>query len=206
MNLPYSIAVVLLFSIMLYAARKLTFASLERYSKIVVTMDSHSIGRISVDSNECYPLKDIKRVRIKRTTRNIIREITIIFASGRVLCVNGLDDFESFNDRLLRGAAPGTRITHYREHIDYDHPLFYKCLGVFAGCILTACMRLITLLPFESIMMIQYSILAFNLVAGLIMIAARPTSRRYGKTIKTDYLIGGGILLADVILFIGMIA
>lgn len=201
-NSFFAIIILFTFSMFLFVARILTIKSLNNYSQIKFFLNDYSIERKSIKTKESYFLKDITQLNIKRTTNNYIREIKIILNDRIVLFVNGLNNIEQFKQKLTNKCSSDIRIKEIKEPIDFDHPLFYLFFGLFISCFFTFFIRFIANINFSSLMIVYYLIIIFNLAVSLYLIIIKPVLKRYGKNIKTDYILGFSILFFDIILYL----
>lgn len=153
-------------------------------------------------SSDICELTDIRSIRIKRNIKGLIREIRIGIYGMKYLYINGLEDFERFKDDLLC-VTKGVDIKEFKESIDFDHPLFYLCLGTLFGIFITLFFRLIPHIAENNIKNVQFLIAVFIIfMAGLFLIN-KPVRGRYGsKNIIADYICGLLFLAIGVLIMI----
>ncbi|MDD5015487.1 MAG: hypothetical protein PHW73_10415 [Atribacterota bacterium] len=165
-------------------------------------MNDESIERKTKKSEEIYLLKDIVKLSIKRTSKGYIREVGVLLKDGNSIFINGLNDFESFKEKLINSCSKSIKIREINELIDFDHPLFYLFFGFIVSSISTMFIRLIARLNSSNLEIIYLTVLFYNLIVSLFIILAKPISRRFGQITKTaDYILGILIFLSDVILY-----
>lgn len=174
------------------------------------TQDSQKKMRIRISENELEWIfarfsdqrlfADIKGIRIKRTVKGLIREVRIAFNGIKYLYINGLEDFENFTDDLI-ASTKGVTIQKLQEPIDFDHPLFYLCLGTFLGISVASLFRLIALIGENQFGSIQIACACPVIFAGLwLLLINKPIRGRYGsRNVTADYL-GGTVFLAAGVL------
>jgi hypothetical protein len=175
--------------------------SLRGYAQIRLSMDESSIERTRGTSSEQYPLADVAGLRVVRTSRGSIREITARLGNGRRLSVNGVEAFERFEEELRRRVPAGIAIAEAREPIDYDHPLFYVIFGVLVGLAFTTAVRAMATLGEGGVRWTFLGIAGYSFVLGAYVLIARPIAQRYGPRSRLgDIFLGSLGLLAGVVL------
>jgi hypothetical protein len=125
------------------------------------------------------PLCEVGRIRIKRTRKGTIREI-MITANKRQTYINGLQDFEAFAEDLT-GHFPNIEVTHFKEPIDFDHPLFYVFLGITVGITATALVRTVLRLNGAGLAYFQLIVAAYLVLTGAFFLLKKPIGGRYGE-------------------------
>jgi hypothetical protein len=184
------------------ALSRLGFArSFKSYSLVELRLDDSCIERSRGTSSEKYALADIVGLRIVRTARQSIREITARLSDGRRLSMNGVEGFERLEQELRSRIPANAAITGAREPIDYDHPLFYVVLGALVGLTFTLAVRAMSTLGESGMRWTTLGIACYSIVMGACFLFARPISQRYGpKSRFSDFLIGSLALLAGIVL------
>lgn len=201
-NILQSAIFILAFSIFLYISRVLTVKSLNYFSQIRFLVNDESIKRKTKKSEEIYLFKDITKLSIKRTTKRYIREIKVLLKDGNSIFINGLNDFESFVEKLINNCCKSIKIKEINEPIDFDHPFFYLFFGFIASSISTIFIRLIAGLNSSNLEIIYLSVLFYNLIISVFIILTKPVSKRFGQITQTaDYILGILIFLVDVFLY-----
>jgi len=183
------------------ALSRLAFArSFRSYSRIEIRLTDSHIERTRGTSSEKYPLADITRFRVLRTSRKSIREITARFGNGR-LSMNGVEDFERLEQELRSRIPASATVTETKEPIDYDHPLFYVIFGGLMGAAFTLAVRGMVSLSEGGMKWTTFGIAGYATILGAYFLIARPIAQRYGpKSRFGDYLIGLLAVLAGIVL------
>ncbi len=201
-NILLSAIFILAFSIFIYISRMLTIKSLNYFSQIRFLVNDESIKRKTKKSEEIYLFKDITKLCIKRTTKGYIREIKVLLKDGNSIFINGLNDFESFKEKLINNCNKSIKIKKINELIDFDHPLFYLFFGFIASSLSTIFIRLIAGLNSSNLEIIYLSVLFYNLIISVFIILTKPVSKRFGQITQTaDYIFGILIFLVGVFLY-----
>jgi len=184
------------------ALSRLGFArSFQNYSLLQIRLSDSHIERTRGPTSEKYPLADIMGLRVLRTTRKSIREITARLSNGRRFSMNGVEDFERLEQELRRSIPAGATVTETREPIDYDHPLFYVFFGGLMGAAFTLAVRGMASLSEGGLKWTTLGIAGYSFVLGAYVLIARPISQRYGpKSRFGDLLLGLFALLAGILL------
>jgi hypothetical protein len=188
-------------AVCLWLTRLALVRSLRGYAMLELRLDDTHIMRARGETVEKFALADITRVRIVRTSRKALREITAQMKNGGRLSMNGVEDFERL-EQELRGRIPASApITETREPIDYDHPLFYVVFGFLVGAAFTLAIRAMLALSEGSLKWATLAIASYSALLGSYVLLARPLSQRYGPKSRTgDLILGLFALLAGVVL------
>jgi hypothetical protein len=181
---------------------RLAFArSFRSYSRIELRVNDSYVERTRGTSSEKYPLADITGLRVLRTSRKSIREITARFSNGRRFSMNGVEDFERLEQELRSRIPASATATETREPIDYDHPLFYVVFGGLVGLAFTMAIRAMSSLSQGSLKWTTLGIAGYATILGAYFLLARPIAQRYGpKSRSGDFLIGLLAILAGIML------
>lgn len=184
------------------ALSRLAFVrSFKNYSLLKLHLSDSYIERTRGTSSEKYPLADITGLRILRTTRKSIREITARFSNGRRVSVNGVAGFERLEQELRSRIPANATFTETKEPIDYDHPLFYVFFGGLVGLTFTLAVRAMASLNENGLRWTTLGIACYSFILGAFLLLARPIAQRYGpKSRSGDYLFGLLTVLAGIVL------
>ena len=174
-----------------------TFRLLNRYVNVKMCLMDAYLERVGQKSRDRVFYDRIEKIVVKRTTINTIREIRIVIKNQRNFLINAVENFEEFRNQLIakcHSSKKQIKIIDYREPLDYDHPLFYAIFGLSIGFL--APMMFIWLNPFEpqNVYHFERAVVIISLVVGVVFMAVRPISTRYGKSLVRADLIGGAMI------------
>ena len=174
--------------------------SFRSYSQLVIRLvDSHT-ERKRASTTETYSLADVVGLRVVRTSRKGIREVTARFADGRRLSMNGVEEFERLEQELRSRLPANVTSTEVREPIDYDHPLFYVVFGLITGVAFTLAVRAMATLSQSGMKWATLAIACYSAILGAGVLLTRPLSQRYGaKSRFGDLALGLFALLAGIL-------
>ena len=202
-HFPTSVIFSIGVGIVLYSTRLMTFKFLKSFARIKVVLTATSLIREFEEHVISCDFKDIKLIKIKRTSRGFIREIKIIADASTDVHINGLYEFDRFEQQLLSKLDQSTTIRRITEAVDYDHPLFYPVFGMLVSIASVYSIRIVSGLDTQNVIVFLYSILLVNLIASIFIFVYKPFTKTFGnKRIHLDYLIGTIIILADVLLYL----
>ena len=126
-----------------------------------------------------YLIKNIIKIKIKRTTQNTIREIYLYFNDGNKLFINGLDNFEKFGNKLLKKISKNATIINTREPMDFDNIFFYPILGLILSFSTIYFLKSITEFNYQTTQIILYISVIYIVLISLYFIISKPISKRY---------------------------
>ncbi len=174
---------------------------LNKQSNYRVYLSEKEIERKFGNASKKYLIKDIKSIRIKRTTKGLIREIRFRMSGTEMFHINGLDEFEKFNEEIFQVIKEDTQVDYFKEPpIDFDHPMYYVFFGPVLGVISTLFFRLLLAVGENNIGYIQLIIACYIIFVGMFYIIGKPTRSRYGdKNKKTDYIFGAVFLVLGIL-------
>jgi hypothetical protein len=188
-------------ALLLVLARVALTHSVRSYAALGLRLDDTHIMRARGETVEKFALADITRVRIVRTSRKALREITAQMKNGGRLSMNGVEDFERLEQDLRSRIPASVPVTETREPIDYDHPLFYVVFGLIVGAAFTLAIRAMLNLSEGGLKWATLAIASYSALLGIYVLVARPLSQRYGpKSRFGDFLLGLSAVLAGVVL------
>lgn len=189
------------FAFLLVLSRVALRQSLRSYALLELRLDEAQIERVRGDTVEKYPLAEIVGLRVVRTSRKSLREITAMTGNGQRLRMNAVEEFEGLLTHL-RSRLPGrVSVIEAREPIDYDHPLFYVVFGLVTGAAFTLAIRAMATLSQSGMKWATLAIACYSAILGAYVLLARPLSQRYGpKSRFGDLLLGLFALLAGILL------
>lgn len=188
-------------ALLLVLSRLALVRSLRGYAMLELRLDDTRIERVRGDAVEKYPLADVVGLKVTRTSRKSLREITARMRNGQRLSMNAVADFERFEQDLRSRLREDVTITEAREPIDYDHPLFYVVFGLVTGVAFTLAVRAMATLSQGGMKWATLAIACYSAILGAYVLLARPLSQRYGpKSRFGDLLLGLFALLAGILL------
>jgi hypothetical protein len=172
-----------------------------RYLELELRLDDTHVTRVRGGTSETFALADMVGLRVLRTSRGSLREITVKLTGGRRLSVNGVEDFERFEQDLHSRLPANVAVTEAREPIDYDHPFFYVVFGLITGVAFTLAVRALATLSESGMKWATLAIACYSAILGVYVLLARPLSQRYGPRSRLgDFLLGLAALGAGVLL------
>jgi hypothetical protein len=198
-----SCILVLVIAGLLFGATVLNIRWQNNFARKRMLVGDQGISRISGESMETWLFRDIRKINIKRTAKNNIRQIKISLASGRSSVFNGLasDDFEQFKTSLAEHCL-SAEIIEIREPVDFDHPLFYPALGLVLSSLFTVFIRLIVGLNDASLKIVYICIVAYVVLVGLAIFLMRPYYNLNGPRGRTnDISLGIAFLILALLLY-----
>lgn len=201
-NFPIPIGVYLCFVIVLFVSNILLRKSFKSILRNTITLSNKELERTSKNVHEVYLLSNINKVKIKTTTKGTIREIYVWFRNGESMFINGLENFEEFQNNLLIKIDNKVTVNKTTEPIDFDHPLFYLTLGPLISFVCVFFIKTVVNLDVLNIKLMSYAFLIYVLMVGIYFIYSKPIATRYGKEKKTADYIFGLIMICTVICFL----
>ncbi len=176
--------------------------TLDNQACLQICLSDNELEWRFISSSDNCKLTDIRSIRIKRNIKGFIREIRIGTYGMKYLYINGLEDFEKFLDDLI-SSTKNVKLKEFKELINFDHPLFYLCLGTIFGILITSFFRLIQYIGENNIKYIQFSIACFLILTGMFFVLNKPVRGRYGnKNIIADFICGFLFLAIGVLIII----
>lgn len=151
------------------------------FLKVKVYLTKTGLRRVNKHTTEEIIFKNIKYIAIKRTTNNIIREIKIVSSTNPIFFINGLDNSEQIKQRIVENLTKGTTVKEYREHINFDHPLFYVFFGIISGAVAVYVTRYLLTLDANVINAVSVFLILYILAVVIYLFINKPISSRYGS-------------------------
>jgi len=188
-------------ALLLLLSRVALKRSQRSYAMLELRLGDAHIERVRGNAVEEYQLADVVGLKITRTSRKCLREITARMKNGRRLSMNGVEDFERLEQELRRGIPASATVTEAGEPIDYDHPLFYVVFGLITGVAFILAVRAMATLSQSGMKWATLAIACYSALLGVFVLLARPLSQRYGPRSRTgDFVLGLFALLAGILL------
>jgi hypothetical protein len=172
-----------------------------KYAHLELRLDDTHVARARGGTSETFAYADVVGLRVLRTSRGSLREITVRLTGGRRLSMNGVEDFERLEQDLRSRLPANVVVTQAREPIDYDHPLFYVVFGLITGVAFTLAVRAMATLSESGMKWATLAIACYSAILGIYVLLSRPLSQRYGPRSRLgDFLLGFAALGAAILL------
>jgi hypothetical protein len=197
-----AIIVISLVTLLLALSSILLFKFLNSVSKTKIYVHNEYLQRDDGNKLEEFLLNDIKKILIKRTSRNTLRRITLVFTNQPPIVLNGLEHFEQFQETLMSKIGKNVILTESYEPLDFDHPLFYVFLGLLLSYTSVTFLKLvIAYRVLEN--PIAFALLSwFSVAVGIWFILQKPLAKEYGSQRQTtDYIWGLSLICAGIALY-----
>ncbi len=192
---------VLVLGVILVGLRRLMNRFFDFYSKATISITSGEFERKGRKARHRFSCSEIVNVHTKRTTSKSIREISITLKSEQRIHVDGLKEFEAFEDHLLSCCGEDVVIREHQEKIDYDHPAFYAILGIILGGVTSFSIRFLAGLQDSALLWMSLLFAVYVLGVGIYWLVTGPLTRQYGdKYRRNDLVCGIGIIAAGILI------
>ncbi len=196
--IPYLIGFAIFFTFLIL----LTNRTLTKQSKWKIHLSDTQIDRQLGTVHDTYSIKSIKSIRIKRTAKNLIRNISCTLSSGKHIDFSALNHFDDFNTRIQH-LGQTAKISDFKEsHIDFDNPWWYVFFGSFLGIIFGIIIRLYLSSNTNSLRIAGFATSSFITVVGVLLIWKRPSQREYGRKNHFDLILGPILIISSITTFI----
>lgn len=126
-----------------------------------------------------FLIKNINKIKIKRTTNNTIREVEIFINDGKSLFINGLSNFEKFCINLLKNVDKNVVIINSQEPLDFDSIIFYPILGLILSLGTISLFKLMINFSYQTMKIILYISIIYIFLIAIYFIISKPISKRY---------------------------
>ena len=180
LHFPITIINYFYFIIAFFLLGVLSFRLLNFLLHIKIVLSTQMLERINNKTSESFLIKNIIKVKIKRTTKNTIREIYIWLQDGKSVFISAIENFEQFRNDLISKLDKNVAVREMHEPIDFDHPLFYSVLGLPISFIGVYLIKLITNFNYARIGIALLVFSVYLLAIGIYFIYAKPISKEYG--------------------------
>jgi hypothetical protein len=189
-NLWIYIGCLIVLSSILFLLRWMLFKFFHSYLQVKISWSGQYLLRKG-KKLETYLLTDLKGVQIKQTVRGTIREIKICLIDGNSLYVNALQNIGQFKEELLSKIGGKIVVKELKEHIDYDHPIFYLFFGLLVGFLAISLIKLLEIFNYKNINIFYFAVFSYAVLLGIYFLLKKPVSKRHGiKTQSIDYVFG----------------
>jgi sulfite exporter TauE/SafE len=149
-----------------------------------------AIVRKTHSFSKWYPVKDIERIKIIRTTAGMIRTMSIYLSDKRILSINSIEDtsFELFREELLSyDNTLSVQVIH--ERINYDHPLLIPIMGIVIGIINAVFIRWLIMIDNNTYQLVGYIVASLTILVGIIWFIL------LGRRFKLENIIAGVLII-----------
>ncbi|UMX48158.1 MAG: hypothetical protein L7H18_01275 [Candidatus Nealsonbacteria bacterium DGGOD1a] len=199
LDFPITIVNYFYFIIAFFLLGVLSFRSLNFLLHAKIVLSTQLLERINNKTIERFIIANIVRVKIKRTTKNTIREIYIWLRDGKSVFISAIENFEQFKDDLISKLDKNVAVKEIHEPIYFDHPLFYSILGLPISFIGIYLIKLITNFDYAKIGIVLLTFLVYLFAVGIYFIYAKPISKRYGEQTRIiDFLLGAFMVCSGI--------
>lgn len=189
---------VFLIALLLWS-RAYVIGALARYAGTVWSLSDSHLLRTDDASREEHAIADIVRIRVTRMVGGGIRGVAIAAPARRTMYVNALAEPQRFLDELLSRAVQAPAVAETREPIDYDHPWFYRLLGLVIGVALTSALRAVLRASASDATWVYLAVAAYMIVFGAYWLYGMPVSQSYGERRRVvDVTVGLTALVAGI--------
>lgn len=146
-----------------------------------IYLSKEVLERKKNNMSEKYLIKDIEKIKIKRTIKGNVREIYIYLRNGKSIFINGLDKFEDFVNVLLNGINKNITIKKFSEPIDFDSVFFYPVLGLILSLLTGYLFKLLYSLSLEAMKIVYVVSIIYVFLMVVFFIFSKPIKKRYGR-------------------------
>lgn len=196
LNYQISFVVVCLFLVALLLIGVLTFIYLSAFAKNILYIDHNKIEFVNLKNSSAMSLNEIYKIKIKRRTNGIIREMYIWSKNGKSIFISAFEnDFERIEKIIRDSVGKDLSITEVVEPIDFDHFLFYPIFGLCAGVLSILYFDILINLNTQLIDIVFYLISIYVFILGVFFILKKPIFSRSAKKNATADFITGMILI-----------
>ena len=200
LNLLYSI---IISALIIFLLRISFVKSCDSFSQIKILLTRQYLIRNTRKSSEKYLFQDINKINVKRTIKGNIRAIKIGFTNNSSIYINALTNFDQLKNNLINKCSTEIKPKEFKEHINYDHPIFYIILGLLIGLSSNIIFIFFTNLNINNLKIVYYFFIVFNFLGGLFFVLYKPISKSYGNKAKIqDFVFGLLAIVSSIFIYI----
>ncbi len=170
----------------------ITFIYFASVVKNKLIIDDKQILLINKKNSSAINFNEVVKIKIKRRTNGIIREIYLWTQNGKPLFINAFENkFEKIERMINNSLNKEVKREDFKELIDLDHILFYPILGSVIG--FSSILFIITILKADEklIDIFFYIVSLYSFALGLFFFFKRPISiRSAGRRSSVDLFFG----------------
>jgi len=152
---------------------------LKKFFNKFLKMKIYLSEKFLIRGKEKFLIKKIIKLTIKKTTNDTVREIGISFVDGKSLFINGLGNFEKFEDNLIKNVGKNVVIKNIREPMDFDSIFFYPILGLILSFGTVYLLKFITTCSYQIMKVTLYASIIYVFSMVMYFIISKPISKRY---------------------------
>lgn len=151
----------------------------KKFLEMKICLSKDLLERKTNKKSEKFHLVEIKEIKIKKTSKNTIREIYIYLANGKNIFINGLDNFEKFANDLIKFSKDKVTVKYLHEFLDFDSLFFYPILGLILSITTTYFLKIMMNLSYHVARVVIICLLVYIVLVGAYFIFSKPISKRY---------------------------
>jgi hypothetical protein len=181
----------------------LTFVFFFSISQNHLLIDDKTIRLINLKNSSAINWQKINKIKIKRRTNGVIREI-YIWSDNKSLFINAFEnDFEKIEKLLKKSINANVLIKEITEPLDFDHILFYPILGLCIGAFCSLLLFALFHASPKNINLVTLSTGIYLFILGIYFFIKKPQHARDAKKHAiTDYIFGLIFIIFSIILFL----
>lgn len=146
-----------------------------------IILSKKTLERKSCGSVEKFLVKNIAKVKIKKTSNDLIREIYIYLKNGNNIFINGLNKFDEFAEKLLTLVRKDINLVKTKEPMDFDSVFFYPVLGLLISWFTVFLLKILYSLDYKTMKIVFVVLIIYILLMTFYLVFSKPISKRYGK-------------------------
>ncbi len=149
------------------------------YLKSKIYLSDDLIAREKGKRRVEFRLKVIKEIKIKRTTRNEIREVYLKFLGGESLFINGMSEFDELVESLMKKIDKMVQVKNSVEIMDFDGVWFYPTLGLILSFLTVGLFKLMMNMGDAALTILFYVAVVYVFGVALYLVISKPIAKRY---------------------------
>lgn len=182
----------------------LTFVFFSSFSKNRLLIDEKAIKLINLKSSSEIKFNEIYKIKIKRRTNGITREIYIWPKNNKPLFISAFEnDFEKIERIIKVKLNKNSSITEIKELIDLDHILFYPILGLCVGFFSFIILDMVLNLGARAFNIFSLITAIYLFVLGIYFLIKRPICAIGAKkNARVDFVFGLLLIIFSIIILL----
>ena len=171
----------LVFSILIFLVI-ITFVYFASVINNKLIINDKQILLINKKNSSAINFNEVVKIKIKRRTNGIIREIYLWTRSGKSLFINAFENnFEEIERTINNSLDKEIQRKDLKELIDLDHILFYPILGSVISFSSILFINTILKVDEKLINIFFYTVSLYSFALGLFFVFTKPISARSAK-------------------------